>query len=134
MTTWLIRTGLALVVNAVTLAVAAGILDLFTIDAAPFVVAVVIFTAAAVVFKAAAYEYAGKFATGLTWVAGLVATWLGLLVTNALSDGISIRGFMTWVWATLIVWAAALIYDFVDDTLIEAVRGRLGGATESASG
>jgi putative membrane protein len=127
MKTWVLRIGLAAVANAVTLLIAAAILSRFTIDAAPFIIAVAIFTAAILVFKPVAAEYAGKYAKGFTWFAALVVAWLGLLVTDALSDGINIEGFWTWVWATLIVWVADIVYDLVDDTLLAEVQSRIGG-------
>ena len=39
----------------------------------------------------------------------LVATFVGLVVTTLVSDGLSISGALTWVLATVIVWAAALV-------------------------
>ena len=39
----------------------------------------------------------------------LVATLAGLVVTAALSDGLSISGLTTWLLATVIVWLIALV-------------------------
>jgi putative membrane protein len=121
MTPWLMRVVLAGVANAITILVAAAVLDRFEINAVPFIVAVVIFTAAVVLIKPSAESLAGKYAKGVTWVAGLVTTYVALLLADIFSDGIQIEGVGTWIIATLIVWAGTLLYDLVDDQLIAAI-------------
>ena len=39
----------------------------------------------------------------------LIATLVSLIVTDLLTDGLSIRGVTTWILAALIVWLAALV-------------------------
>jgi putative membrane protein len=47
---------------------------------------------------------------GLIWFGvAMVMLWL----TAFFIDGFSIRGFMTLVWATIIVWAVNIVLDFV---------------------
>ena len=58
---------------------------------------------------------------GYTWVIGLVTVLLSLIITTWLTP-MRISGFMTWVWATLIVWVGTLVYDMVDDRLVKAAR------------
>ena len=43
----------------------------------------------------------------------LVATFVSLVITVAISDGISISGVVTWIAATFIVWLAALLAMFI---------------------
>jgi uncharacterized membrane protein YvlD (DUF360 family) len=38
-----------------------------------------------------------------------VTTFVGLLITSVVSDGLTIDGVKTWVLATMIVWLAALL-------------------------
>jgi putative membrane protein len=138
MTPWLLRVVLAGVANAITILIAAAILDRFEINAVPFIVAVVIFTAAVVLIKPFAESLAGKYARGVTWVAGLVTTYVALLLADIFSDGIEIEGVGTWILATLIVWAGTLLYDLVDDQVIAAVgsatdRGGSGPARRRAA-
>jgi uncharacterized membrane protein YvlD (DUF360 family) len=43
----------------------------------------------------------------------LIATFVALLVTDLLSDGLSIEGVGTWIAATAIVWVASLLAAFI---------------------
>jgi putative membrane protein len=129
MNPWLLRAGLAAAANAITLLIAAAVLDRFEINALPFIVAVAIFTLAVIFIKPLIESVAGKYARGATWLAGLVTTYIALLLADILSDGIQIEGVGTWILATLIVWAGTVVYDLVDDKAIAAVgeatgRGR----------
>ena len=125
-TKWLLRIGLAAAANAVTIAIAAALFDKFEINAWPYIVAVIIFTLVVVLIRPFADRMAGKYARGATWLGGLVATYIGLLLADILSDGIQIEGIGTWILSTLIVWAGTLLYDIVDDKIIAAAEGRLG--------
>ncbi len=127
MNPWLIRIGCAAAANAITLGIAAALFDKVEINAVTFIVAVVIFTLAAVLLKPLIERVAGEYASGVTWVAGLVTTFLALLVTDILSDGLQIEGAGTWIMATVVVWLGTLAYDVIDDKVIAAVGGRLAG-------
>lgn len=128
MNPWLLRIGLAAAANAITLLIAAAILDRFEINAVPFIVAVVIFTAAIVLLKPVVESLAGKYAQGVTWAAGLVTTYVALLLADIFSEGIEIEGIGTWLLATVIVWLGTVAYDLVDDKVIAAAGGHAGGA------
>ena len=39
----------------------------------------------------------------------LIATFVGLLVTDLVSDGLNIVGASTWILATIIVWLGGLL-------------------------
>jgi putative membrane protein len=69
---------------------------------------------------------------GVTWVAGLVTTYLALLITDIFSDGLSIEGVGTWIMGTVVVWLGTLLYDVVDDKLIASVGGHLAGPQRAA--
>lgn len=126
MNPWLLRTICAAVANAITLAVAAALFDKVEINAVTFVVAVAIFTLAALAVKPTAERLAGRYAQGVTWLAGLATTYVALLATDILSDGLEIEGVGTWIMATVIVWLGTLVYDLVDDKVIVAVGSRFG--------
>lgn len=98
-----------LVANAVGLLVAAWVLDDMSIDGAAFLLAVLIFTGVEVLARPLLTQIAIKSAGGLVGSTALLATLIGLIVTAWLSDGLTIDGALTWVLATVIVWAAALI-------------------------
>jgi hypothetical protein len=101
------------VANAVGLLVAAAILDKMTVDAAGFIIAVVIFTLALALmtpFMASQLRRAGSAALGGV---ALIATLISLIITDLLSDGFTIEGITTWILAAVIVWAASLLAAFI---------------------
>jgi putative membrane protein len=105
----LIRAGVHLLANAVGLIVAAVILSGMTINGAAFVIAVVIFTVVEVVADPLISKIALTSAPALRGGAALVSTFVGLVITVAVSSGLHISGLSTWVLATMIVWLAALL-------------------------
>jgi uncharacterized membrane protein YvlD (DUF360 family) len=105
----LIAAGLALIGNAFGLLVAAAVLDDMEITGAAFVLAVVIFTIVEVVIQPLLIQLAAKSASALRGATALVATLVSLVVTSLVSDGLTITGASTWLWATLIVWFASMI-------------------------
>jgi uncharacterized membrane protein YvlD (DUF360 family) len=107
-----------LAANAIGLLVAAAVLDDMSLDAGAFVIAVVIFTVVEVVIQPLITQVAVKSAHVLVGSSALVATFVGLVITDLLSDGLSITGAWTWVLATVIVWAAALFAGFILPALV----------------
>lgn len=107
----LIRIVIRLVANALGLIVAWLLLkdDGFHIDGAAFVVAVLIFTVVEVVADPLITSIALRSAPALRGGVALVTTFVGLVITDVLSKGLSINGVKTWVLATFIVWLAALL-------------------------
>jgi len=71
--------------------------------------AVLIFTVVEVVFEPMLRQMAMKSAQALMGSVSLIITFVGLLVTDLVSDGLQITGLSTWVLATIIVWLAALV-------------------------
>jgi len=104
---------LNLLANAVGLFVAALILSGFSINGLAFVLAVCIFTAAEVILDPLITKVAITNVPALRGGVALVSTFVGLLITTLISDGIHISGVSTWVLATLIVWLFALIATLV---------------------
>jgi len=105
----LISAALYLVANAIGLLVANALLDDVSIEAAAFVIAVVIFTAVEVVIQPLITQIAMRHSRALLGSSALIATLIGLVVTTLVTDGMSIDGAVTWVLATVTVWAAALV-------------------------
>ena len=95
------------------LIVAAAVLDDMHVDAGSFVLAVIIFTVVAALlgpFLAVQMRRVGPSALGGV---SLIATFVSLVVTDLVSDGFSISGFVTWIEATVIVWLASLLAVFI---------------------
>jgi hypothetical protein len=109
----IVRTLISLVGNAVGLIVAAAILDDMTLDVTGFVVAVVVFTLAFVILQPfLAVQVRRGFPAAMGGVS-LIATFIALVITVAVSDGIAISGVVTWIAATFIVWLASLLAIFI---------------------
>ncbi|MGB0112007.1 MAG: phage holin family protein [Ilumatobacteraceae bacterium] len=105
----LIRLGLTLAGNAIGLLIASLVLDDLHITGAAFVVAVVIFTVLMVVLQPLMTKLALQHAESLQGGSALVTTFLALLITSLVSDGLQIDGVVTWLLATVIVWLGALL-------------------------
>jgi len=113
MVRFLVRTGIMLVANAVGIGVAAQVLDGMRIDWTSFIEAVVIYT---IVFALLTPFFANQLrrhqSSALGGVA-LIASLASLIVTDLISDGLTISGIGTWVAAAVIVWAASLLAAFI---------------------
>ena len=105
----LVRGFLALIANAVGLWIASLLLDGFDINASGFITAVVIFTLATVILGPFIGKVAFRNLPALMGGIALVTTLVGLIITDMISDGLSISGLDTWVLATLIVWLCSLL-------------------------
>ncbi|MFN8123420.1 MAG: hypothetical protein U0237_13415 [Thermoleophilia bacterium] len=111
------RAGLVLASSAVALLVAALIFDRFTISALGFPIVVIIFTLVSLVAKPLTESLVRQHAREIYWATGLIATWVTLLVTDLVSDGIQIEGIGTWVFSTVIVWVSVIGANAVADAL-----------------
>lgn len=109
----LVRTVVAVAANAIGLIVAALVLDRFSINAASFIVAVVIFTIVFAVLQPFLAVQLRKLGNGAMGATALIATLVSLVITDLVSDGFTISGVGTWVLAALIVWLAALVAAFI---------------------
>lgn len=100
---------LRLLANAVGLIVAALLLDRFSISGTAFVGAVIIFTVVEVVLDPLVLKISLTYAPILRGGVALVTTFLGLVVTTIITDGLVIDGVTAWTVGTLIVWLGAVI-------------------------
>ena len=105
----LTRLVLALAGNAIGLWLAALLLDDMEIDGVAFVVAVLIFSVLFAVLEPLIQKQALKNAEALQGSSALITTLVALIVTNLISDGLSISGLGTWILATVIVWLGTII-------------------------
>ncbi|OOL29336.1 hypothetical protein GQ85_26650 [Rhodococcus rhodochrous] len=105
----LASTVVALLANALALLVGAWVLPGMTLDGVAFVIAVVLFTVAAMLVDPLMRQLAVTKTPALLGSSALISTLVALIVTSLVSDGLQIRGAATWILATVIVWAVALI-------------------------
>jgi uncharacterized membrane protein YvlD (DUF360 family) len=118
MVRWIVRLGLALAANAVAFVVASAVLDGFEIDATGFVVSVVIFSILSLILRPILVWLIAKWARPLLGVVALVTTFVILLITDLVSDGIQIEGATAWIVGTVIVWLATVVYSLLDEWLL----------------
>jgi putative membrane protein len=121
----LVRVALAVAANAVALLLAAILLDGVEIGAASFVAALAVFSLASLVVRPLVAWGVVRYASALGGVVVLLATFVVLLVTDVLSDGLDIEGALDWVLATAIVWLATAAYSMVSVGLQRRVVGKL---------
>ena len=97
--------------NAVGLILAALILpdDQFSIElfSLSFFWAILIFAILSAFFTFIVFKFLLRNAGSIVALTGLVSTFLALLITSFISDGLSIGGW-GWVWGTLIVWVCGM--------------------------
>ena len=98
-----------LAANGLGLIVAAVVLDDMTLTAAAFFIDVVIFTIVVLIAQPVVQKAALKHSEALIGSSALVAAFVALVITAWLSDGLQISGAVTWLLATIIVWAASLL-------------------------
>jgi uncharacterized membrane protein YvlD (DUF360 family) len=95
---------------ALGLWIATLVLSGVSITASGFILVIIVFA----VLQALFLPFIGAMADKrdsllLGSAAGLIATFAALLVTDLITDGLSIEGMGTWIVATLIVWIVGLI-------------------------
>lgn len=109
----LIRIGVALVGAAIGFLVAAAVLDGMTLDGAAFFVALLIFVVLTAVLEPLIEKIGDQHASIISAASSLITTFLALLITELVSDGLTIDGLDTWVFATLIVWACTALATWI---------------------
>jgi uncharacterized membrane protein YvlD (DUF360 family) len=109
MVRFLVNAAIFLAAAAIGLLVASWVVDGMDIDATSFITVVVIFAVLQAVLQPFLAKVARRNAPVLLGGIGLVTTFVALLVTDLISDGLSIEGAGDWIIATLIVWIATMI-------------------------
>jgi uncharacterized membrane protein YvlD (DUF360 family) len=106
---FLVNAAVFLAAAAVGLLVAAYFVDGMDIDAMSFITVVVIFAVLQAILMPFMASVARRNAPVLLGGIGLVTTFVALVVTDLISDGLSISGVWDWILAALIVWIATMI-------------------------
>jgi uncharacterized membrane protein YvlD (DUF360 family) len=106
---FLIRTAIFLASAAIGLLVAKVVLDGMSIDATSFITVVVIFAVLQSILTPFFAKVTSRNAPALLGATGLISTYVALLIADLVSDGLTIEGFDTWVFATLIVWIVTML-------------------------
>lgn len=126
----LISAGIYVLANAVGLFVASLLLgESFSFTAKGFVVATLLLSAIEALAGPLIENMSEKNLPALKGGVALVTTFVGLLITNLIVGGMQIHGASTWLLATILVWAGALIATLVLPMLLtkKAVEKRREG-------
>ncbi len=99
--------------NAIGLLFASLVVTGFSISGISFVIAVAIFSLTEVILDPLITKIAITNVPALRGGVALVTTFVSLLITSLVSDGISIDGINAWVLGTLLVWLFSLIATLV---------------------
>ena len=119
-----ISLAILLAANAIGLIIAAVVLDKVELDWAAFVFALVIFTIVEAIALPGVRKVAEAKAPAISGGVALIATYVALLVTDVLSDGLDIEGIGTWILATFIVWICTMVAALILQKVFGAERGR----------
>jgi hypothetical protein len=106
---FLVRAAIFLASSAIGLLVAKVTLDGMSIDATSFITVVVIFAVLQSVLAPFFAKLTARNAPALLGATGLISTFVSLLAADLISDGLTITGIDTWVFATLIVWITTML-------------------------
>src|SRR6187455_1809969 len=98
----LIKIGLTIAGNAIGLLVVWLLLDDVHLEFSGFILALLIFTVAELILEPIIDKLITKHAEKLRFITALVTTFLALLITDVISDGLDIEGAGTWILATVI--------------------------------
>ena len=107
---FLVRAAIFFASSAVGLFVANLVLEDMTIDSVTsFLWVVVIFTVLQSLFAPFLAKVTARNASALLGAVGLISTFLALLIAATVSDGLTISGTATWLYASLIVWLVTML-------------------------
>ncbi len=95
--------------NAVGLLLAAALLPGFSIQPLSLIFVVIVFTLVQVVAEPLITKVGEKNVPALKGGVALVVTFLGLLITELVTSGLTIGGISNLLAATLLVWLGAVI-------------------------
>ncbi len=73
-----------------------------------FIYAVVIFAVLSLIFTWISIKFLLRHAGSLLALSGLLATFLALFTTAALTSGLSVNGLSTWLLSTLLIWVISM--------------------------
>jgi putative membrane protein len=120
---WGIRLGTSLVGIVIGVVVSSAVLSKFSINATAVVQATLLFWIIHLVVQLLALRVlVHEPSIALAGLLALASTIVALIIVNAIVSGLTIHGFQTYVFATLIIWATTSISDIIGRHMIRARR------------
>ncbi len=105
----MLRSVVVLVSWALGLLVAAWVVPRVSLSMSGFIVAVAVFSAAQAVLSLLILKLPHGYASLLLGGTGLALTIVALSVASALTDGLTIHGFASWLATTIVVWLVTTV-------------------------
>jgi membrane protease YdiL (CAAX protease family) len=105
----LLRALVLLVSWAIGLLVAAWVVPGVSLSVPGFIVAVVLFCAAQATLSLLIVKLPRAYASLLLGGTGLALTLVALILASALTHGLTIHGFASWVATTIVVWLVTTV-------------------------
>lgn len=109
MVRFLASSALYLLANAVGLLVAALVVPGLTVRPIGFVVSVLFLSAVEIILGPFVLKMSLTYLPAVRGGVALVTTFIGLLLTSWLTDGLTITGLTAWLVAPFVVWVAVLL-------------------------
>lgn len=105
---------LSLAANAIALVICWLLLSGFNLSfPVGFIVAVVLFGIFSAIFSWLVFKLLRDKGSAVVALTGLISTFLALLLTSLLTEGLNIDGVTTWILATLIIWLISVLIWFI---------------------
>lgn len=124
----LVRALVLLIAAAIGLLVAKAVVEDMVISWASFALVVGMFTVFQSVLAPFIAKVAARNAPALLGGVGLLSTFVALLLTSVLTDGLTISGVVAWVLSSLIVWLVTMLATFLLPVIL--VKAGLSHAAE----
>lgn len=106
---FLLNTAVFFAAAAIGLLVAAWVLPDMTLTTSAFFVDVLIFALLQAILSPFFLKVAARNMSAIVGAVGLLSTLAALLITAAISDGLQIDGFGTWLLAAIIIWLVGML-------------------------
>ena len=120
----LVRIGMFLASSAIGLLAADLLLERVNLKVGSFFIVVALFTVLQALVAPGCAKLMRRNSDALVSMVGLASTVVALVIATLISDGLSIRGIGTWIWASLIVWVITAAATYFIPKLV--VRTKLG--------
>jgi len=105
---------LSLAANAIALVICWLLLPGFNLSfPIGFIVAVVLFGIFSAFFSWLVFKLLRDKGSAVVALTGLISTFLALLLTSLLTDGLDIDGVTAWILGTLIIWLISVLIWFI---------------------
>ena len=115
---FLIRTGIFFLSALIGIIVANLVLTDMKVDVESYIVVAIIFAFIQAILSPLIFKGVSRNASAFTGGVGIIGTLVALIITDVVSDGMSINGITTWIVAALIVWLAGALAAFILPSLL----------------